>query len=215
MSLPDDADTRTRILEAAFRLLHQDGYARLSTRAIAAEAGANHALIHYYFGTKDQLVIAALDEANNRLLERQRRMYATPGGFAEKWEQACRFFEEDLASGFVRVQMELWGTSLSNPTLRELFYPRIQAWRRLIEGVVREALQHYELDLPCSADAIACWIADFWIGMEFEMVLGMTEEEGHHREALAAMQRLLEQLDNRAGRETAAADGQASRVARS
>jgi AcrR family transcriptional regulator len=215
MSLPDDADTRTRILEAAFRLLHQDGYARLSTRTIAAEAGANHALIHYYFGTKDQLVIAALDEANNRLLERQRRMYATPGGFAEKWEQACRFFEEDLASGFVRVQMELWGTSLSNPTLRELFYPRIQAWRRLIEGVVREALQHYELDLPCSADAIACWIADFWIGMEFEMVLGMTEEEGHHREALAAMQRLLEQLDNRAGRETADADGQAGRVARS
>jgi AcrR family transcriptional regulator len=215
MSLPDDADTRTRILEAAFRLLHQDGYARLSTRTIAAEAGANHALIHYYFGTKDQLVIAALDEANNRLLERQRHMYDTPGGFAEKWGQACRFFEEDLASGFVRVQMELWGTSLSNPTLRELFYPRIQAWRRLIEGVVREALQHYELDLPCSADAIACWIADFWIGMEFEMVLGMTEEEGHHREALAAMQRLLEQLDNRAGRETAAADGQASRVARS
>src|SRR4051794_17582796 len=112
-------DTAARILEAAFHRLHEVGYARLSTRDIAAEAGVNHGLIHYYFGTKDRLAIAALDEANRRLVQRQSLLYQTPGGFAEKWARARDFYEEDLASGFVRVQMELWAASLSNPALRQ------------------------------------------------------------------------------------------------
>jgi len=110
-------------------------------RDVAAEAGVNHALIHYYFGSKDQLVIAVLDAANRRLIERQTQMYETPGGFAEKWAQARAFYEEDLASGFVRVQMELWAASLSNEALREHFVPRMMEWRRVIEQAVRDALR--------------------------------------------------------------------------
>ncbi|GAC1518673.1 MAG: hypothetical protein NVS2B16_24240 [Chloroflexota bacterium] len=195
MTVIQSPDTSTRILRAAFRRLLEDGYAGLSTREIAAEAGVNHALIHYYFGTKDRLVIAALDDANNQLLERQTRMYESPGGFAEKWARAREYYEQDLASGFVRVQMELWAAGLSNPALRQEVLPRVLAWRRLVEAGVREALEHYELDLPLSANAIACWISSFWWGMEFEMLLGMSEEDAHHLEALDAMQKLLEDLD--------------------
>lgn len=195
MALPEEADTRTRILEAAFRCLHHDGYAKLSTRTIAAEAGVNHALIHYYYGTKDRLVMAALDEANRRLLDRQQRMYDTPGGFAEKWRQAREFYEQDLASGFVRVQMEIFAASLSNLALREEFLPRINAWRSIIHAAVRDALSYYRLTLPVSAEAIACWICDFWVGMEFEMLLGIEDRVAHHEEALDLMQWLLERLD--------------------
>ena len=195
MALPEDADTRTRILEAAFRRLHQDGYAKLSTRTIAAEARANHALIHYYYGTKDKLVMAALDEANRRLLDRQQRLYQSPGGFADKWREARAFYEQDLASGFVRVQMELFAASLSNAALREEFVPRFLAWRAVIEAAVRDALSYYRLELPVSAEAIACWISDFWIGMEFEMLLGIDDRVAHYGEALDLMQRLLERLE--------------------
>src|SRR5260221_10896950 len=144
-------------------------------RDVAAEAGVNHALIHYYFGSKDQLVIAVLDEANRQLLERQTQMYTTPGDFAAKWAQARAFYEEDLASGFVRVQMELWAASLSNVALREQFVPRFMAWHRVIEDAVRDALAHYRLELPISAEALATWIVNFWFGMEFEMLLGIPE----------------------------------------
>src|SRR5262252_6807150 len=97
----DSNDTKTKILEAAFRRLAEDGYAALSVREIGKDAGVNHALINYHFRSKDQLVIAVLDAANRRLLERQQRMYAAPGGFAKKWAQARRFYQSDLASGFV------------------------------------------------------------------------------------------------------------------
>ena len=192
-------DIRARLLAAAYTLLVRDGYARLSMRDVAAEVGVNHAMVHYYFGTKDQLVIAALDEANRSLIARQERMYTAPGGFAAKWAQARAFYEEDLASGFVRVQMELWGASIANPQLRHDVLPRLHEWRRVIHAVVREALSTYHLDLPMSADVIATWIVGFWAGMEFAMLAGMSDDDGHFQEALDAVQILLERLDRQAG----------------
>src|ERR671910_3642271 len=83
----DPTHTRERILDAAFRRLAREGYAALSVREIAKDAGVNHALINYHFRSKDQLVIAVLDAANRELLARQQRMYAEPGDFAGKWAQ--------------------------------------------------------------------------------------------------------------------------------
>ena len=115
----DPTHTRQRILDATFRRLVSEGYAALSVREIAKDAGVNHALINYHFGSKDQLVIDVLDTVNQRLLSRQASMYESGGGFAQKWASARRFYEDDLASGFVRLQAELWAASLSNPGLRE------------------------------------------------------------------------------------------------
>jgi AcrR family transcriptional regulator len=203
MALPKTSETATRILQAAYRRLASDGYAHLNMRDVAAEAEVNHALIHYYFGSKDQLVIAVLDEANRQLLERQKQLYQTPGDFAEKWAQARSFYEQDLASGFVRVQMELWAASLSNTALRENFVPRFMAWHRVLEDAVRDALAHYQLDLPVSPEAIATWIVDFWFGMEFETLLGIPDSQAHHQEALDAMQRLLEHFDRQTSSQAA------------
>jgi AcrR family transcriptional regulator len=197
-------DTKARILEAAFRRLATEGYAALSTREIAKDAGVNHALIHYHYRTKDQLVMAVLEAANRKLLARQQALYGTPAGFAEKWAQARRFYEADLASGFVRVQAELWAASLSNPGLREKFLPQLLAWKQVVLGGVRDALAAAEaagVTLPpfFSAEAIAWWISEFWLGMEFADLLGVPEERGSHRAALDAMQQLLERLDALAG----------------
>jgi len=197
-------DTREKILEATFRRLASEGYAALSVREIAKDAGVNHALINYHFGSKDQLVIEVLDAANRRLLARQGSMYAGPGGYAAKWAEARRFYESDLASGFVRVQAELWAASFSNAGLREKFLPRLLAWKKLVRDVVREAVAALEsagVSLPAAltADVIACWISEFWLGMEFADLLGVRQERAQHRAALDAVQALLESLDARVG----------------
>lgn len=201
-AIGQSGETKARILDAAFRRLASDGYAALSVREIAKDAGVNHALINYHFRTKDQLVIDVLDAANSRLLARQASMYAGPGGFAEKWAEARRFYRSDLASGFVRVQAELWAASLSNPELREKFVPRLIAWKKIVLGAVREALSTLEandvmLPAPFTPDVIACWISEFWLGMEFADLLQIKEERASHRKALDAVQQLLELLDAR------------------
>ena len=218
----DLVETKAKILDAAFRRLAKEGYAALSMREIARDAGVNHALINYHFRSKDQLVIAVLDEANRQLLERQRRMYRASGGFAEKWAEARRFYEADFASGFVRVQAELWAASFSNPRLREKFLPRILAWKKVVLEGVREALATLEAGGArpppfFTAEAIAWWISEFWLGMEFADLLGAREDQVPHRAALDAMQRLLERLDagarTRAGKR-AVSDARWARPAR-
>jgi hypothetical protein len=51
---------------------------------------------------------------------------------------------------------------------------------------------------PASAEALGVWIGAFWSGMELEMMLEVDESEGHYREALQAMQKLLVQLGDKA-----------------
>jgi AcrR family transcriptional regulator len=206
----DLGTTKAKILDAAFRRLAQEGYAALSMREIAKDAGVNHALINYHFHTKDQLVIEVLDEANRQLLQRQQQMYRGPGGFAEKWAQARRFYESDLASGFVRVQAELWAAGMSNPELREKFLPRVRAWKEVVLGGVREALATATacglgLPAPLTAEVVTTWIAEFWLGMEFSDLIGAREEQVTHRAALDAMESLLAALDARARKRGAAA----------
>lgn len=193
----DGATTRARVLEAAWNRLATVGYAQLNLRDIAREAGVNHALINYHFRSKQALVLEVLDETNRRLLERQSRMYATPQKPSEKWQQACDFYEDDLRSGFVRVQMELLAASYSDEALRRDFLPKIFEWLRVVHRGVEDTIGEFGIESPFPARVISTWISAFWWGMESIMVTGVTEDEMPFREALAAMTQLLQLLEKK------------------
>ena len=70
-------------------------------------------------------------------------------------------------------------------------------------GGVRDALATaascgIKLPAPFSAEAIATWVSEFWLGMEFADLIGAREEQVTHRAALDAMGQVLERLDARA-----------------
>src|SRR3990172_7417938 len=55
-----DPATKAHILESTIGAIEKHGLPGLTTRVIAAQAGVNNAALHYYFGTKEALVDAAL-----------------------------------------------------------------------------------------------------------------------------------------------------------
>ncbi|MDT5106644.1 MAG: hypothetical protein QOI25_4157 [Mycobacterium sp.] len=57
---PGPSDTRDRILTSARELFARNGIDKTSIRAIASAAGVDAALVHHYFGTKQQLFVAAI-----------------------------------------------------------------------------------------------------------------------------------------------------------
>lgn len=64
MTTPSKSErTRVRILDAASRLFAASSFDRVSIRAIAREAGVDSALVHHYFGTKDDLFTEVLSHA--------------------------------------------------------------------------------------------------------------------------------------------------------
>src|SRR5687767_15267873 len=79
------------LMDAAERLLVDAGYAGITTRRLAEEAGVNHGLVHYYFGSVENLLVRTLERFTERLVTRQREMYAADMPFLEKWRTAMRF----------------------------------------------------------------------------------------------------------------------------
>ena len=72
--------------------------------------------IHYYFGSKQQLILALLAAENERLLDRQRVDVRRPTSRSgQQWERACDFLEADLESGYVRILQEMIAAGWSDP----------------------------------------------------------------------------------------------------
>src|SRR3954468_24148714 len=76
------------LFDAAERLLVDVGYAGITTRRLAEAAGVNHGLVHYYFGSNENLLVQMLERFTARLIERQEALYASDGSFVEKWRTA-------------------------------------------------------------------------------------------------------------------------------
>ncbi len=165
-------------LDAAERLLVREGAAGISTRQLAQEAGQNHGLVHYYFGSVDELLLQTLERFTERLLERQRAMYGTDAPFAEKWRTAMGYIEEDLAAGYPKIWAELEALALSRPELRERLHAVNDRWRSLLRDALTDAIREYGLDSAhFSAEAWAALVMQFNKGLLFERLLGF--DRGH------------------------------------
>ena len=70
---------RRQIIEALWRITVRGGLERASFRGIAVEAGVSVNLIQHYFGTKDELLVAALEHLGHRAVARIRARTAALG----------------------------------------------------------------------------------------------------------------------------------------
>ena len=180
-------------LDAAERLLVKEGAAGISTRQLAREAGQNHGLVHYYFGSVDELLLQALERFTARVLVRQRAMYGTDAPFAQKWRTAMGFIEEDLAAGYPKVWAELEALAWHKPELRQRLNKVSDQWRSLLREALDDAIDEYGLDrVPFSAEAWAALVMQFNKGLLFERLLGF---ERGHSELLAAIDGWLTSLE--------------------
>jgi AcrR family transcriptional regulator len=74
------------LLDAAEVVMLDEGYAAVSTRHIAAKAGTDKALVHYYFATMDELFIALFRRNAERGAERFRLALASPKPLWAVWD---------------------------------------------------------------------------------------------------------------------------------
>ena len=189
------SSTAEAFLDAAERLLVEVGHAGISTRRLAAEAGANQGLVHYYFGSLDELLVQVLERFTERLIGRQREMYASDLPFIEKWRAAWRFQEEDLDAGYSKIWMELQALSWSHPELRPRVARVTGEWRAVLREAFQQAAEEYELDQEAfPVEALLAMTMTFGQGYALERLEGI--DEGH-QELLAWIERWLESLDAR------------------
>jgi AcrR family transcriptional regulator len=188
-------DTGTLILDAARSRLLADGYAGLSTRKVAEEAGVSVSQLHYHFGSKQGLILALLEEENQRRLERQTRMYAEDAPLWQRYERACDFLEDDLDSGYVRVLQEMVAAGWSNREVCDAVRELVGGWVVLLAEVAREAERRHGTLGPFTAEELATLVASAFLGSEALLLLGFDREVLPIRSALRRVGVLIRQLE--------------------
>jgi len=185
-------DTEQRFLDAAERLLVRVGHAGVTTRALAAEAGANQGLVHYYFGSLEEVMLRVLNRFTERLIARQRAMYSADVPFLEKWRTAWRFQEEDLAAGYPKIWFELQALAWNRPDLRERIVAVEAEWRGVLREAFARAIREYGMEDELPVEAVTAMTVTFALGYMLERLSGISEG---HEPLLAWIDGWLESLE--------------------
>jgi AcrR family transcriptional regulator len=192
-NFPQRQATEQRFLDAAERLLVEIGYASITTRRLAEEAGVNHGLVHYYFGSMEELFLQVLERFTGRLIDRQRAMYASDLPYVEKWREAMRYLDRDRP--YQKVWWELQAMAWNRPEFRKRVEQVHAAWCDAMREAVADALTRYRLDgLPLSADEWVTLIVALNEGIILERLSGITRG---HEALLAGIDGWLSTLEQR------------------
>jgi AcrR family transcriptional regulator len=188
------AETEDAFLDAAERLLIAVGYSGITTRSLAEEAGANHGLVHYYFGSMENLFVRVLERFTERLVARQREMYArTDISSADKWKTAMGYLESDLAAGYPKIWLELQALGWNRPEIAQRVARVNQEWRDVLTEALDQMMDAYGLDrerFPLAA--MVSLVITFNVGIMVERLSGIT---AGHRELMEMVGRWLESLE--------------------
>ena len=170
------AGAEEALLDAAERLLVEIGHAGITTRKLADEAGVNHGLVHYYFGSMDQLLARVLERFTERLIARQRAMYAEDRPFIDKWRTAMRYLDDDRP--YQKVWFELQALAWNRPELRETIARVRIAWYDVLTEAFEQARREHQIDVP--TDILVALVAT----MNEGIILERLSEAGEHHDVL-------------------------------
>jgi len=163
------------LLDAAERLIVDVGYAGITTRRLAEEAGVNNGLVHYYFGSIENVMVRTLERFTERQIARQRAMYSEPGvPFIEKWRTAMRYLVSDDVA-YEKVWYELQALTWNRPELRQRVDEVNAEWRTVLTEAFAEPHERYGIEMPL--DTLVSLVVTFNEGIILERLSGVTE--GH------------------------------------
>ncbi|HEV3102790.1 MAG TPA: TetR/AcrR family transcriptional regulator [Candidatus Dormibacteraeota bacterium] len=172
------SDTREKIIKSAFTVLSRQGYENTSIKDIAEEAGVAQGLVHYYFKSKQQLVMAVLLDVCQKM-----DVYSAEGEAG-----ATAAFENFKALLRTRpdahtLYIQLIGVGLHDNEIGAGIRENIKQERGRVENLARQVLAQREAD-PGPARAIAGAV---WAGVIGIMVQKMVDPEFNADEAVDAL----------------------------
>ena len=163
------------LLDAAERLLVDVGYGAITTRRLAEEAGVNHGLVHYYFGSIENLLVRVLERFTERLTARQRALYSAEIPFIEKWRAAMRYLVgEDVE--YEKIWLELQALAWNRPDLRDRVARVNAEWRAVLTEAFEEPRRRYGIEMPL--DALVSLVITFNEGIILERAQTITNGHG-------------------------------------
>jgi AcrR family transcriptional regulator len=192
--MPDQ--TKERIVDAAYRTLVKRGYHETAMKDIAAEAGVAPGLAHYYFQTKEDLLVAAIEHACEPLIRAWESAGVSLTGPMPEDADPLLFarmgFElakEELKTygGLFLLTFDMFGVGLHNPKIAAAVRTFIEERRAFVARITQAVIAGMADPPLASADAIAAAIWGSLHGIYLQKVMNPQFDAESAIDALSEM----------------------------
>jgi len=135
---------REQIVRATVRCLARDGYARLTMKKVAREAGVSQGILHYYFADKRAMLVATLTavsrDVDRRVAAAQSRAPREPAARLRALVRTCLAVAVDRPEFWV-VFLEFWGEMVHDRRLRAVNAEVYTRTRRLLARLIADGVR--------------------------------------------------------------------------
>lgn len=182
----DKKRTRELILDATEKVMREHGYAAVSSRRVANEAGLKSQLVHYHFGTMEDLFLALFQRAESRNFDRLTQAMSSPRPLHELWEISI----DRSGMGLIYEFMAL---ANHRPVLREEIARANVRTRRMHIAMITRALEESQGTASLYPPGVASMVlSGTALQLVSEEAIGVTEA---HEETFDFVENLLNELE--------------------
>jgi len=173
LAAADELDRREYLLAAAARVLVRDGTAGMRVRDVAVEAGVSTGVVHYYFGSKDEMLVDALRWAIGKPAER----FAEIRQDGDHLRVLACLLEVSLPHPGVLFDeyvlwLEFWTAVTHDTTLQTLCEELASEYRDEMVRLIREGTEAGAFRPVADVDIVAERISAMVDGLCFRSVVG-------------------------------------------
>ncbi len=167
------AQTRSRIMDAASRVFAAKGLARASIDEVAADAGYTKGAFYANFQTKEELFLAILDERFEHRIAETRRVWSDGDPPTEQARDATADFARAVRADpeTVRLFLEFKVHALRNESFRHELVDRFAGLRESLEEIYSRRAQDYGLVPSIPFDRVVRMVLAMCEGWELWMLL--------------------------------------------
>lgn len=175
----DNSNTSKRIETAALSLISQFGYANVSMRDIAKEAGVALSQINYHYKSKEGLFIALIRHVKNSLLEDISSRMKNTKTSQERIDFLCSYARESIVNDLAihRLHLDFSNLALWSETFRAEYKCLIQELCEVIAEYIRDDAPMLAITRKHTPEQTAHFIIAFILGVSTQYLAdGGTEE---------------------------------------
>jgi AcrR family transcriptional regulator len=178
----ENSEVRAQLIEAAARLLRKEGWAAVTAGRLAEVVGLKRQIVHYYFGTIDDLLIAVIRRESEAVLRRLTQALESEEPLRALW---------DLGSTITANINEFNAAASHRKSFRAEMKNYMNKFRRIQTEALSQHLKTRGIKLPVSPASAAIMISSLSYTLASEKAMGVTEG---HAETRAIIEKWLQSV---------------------
>ena len=192
----ETSKSRAALLDAAEKLMLEEGYAAVTSRRVAARAGLKPQLVHYYFRTMDDLFLALFRRRADQAFDRQARALSSSQPLWSLWELS----RDPRGTG---LTMEFTALANHRKAIRTELSESAERYRAGLLDGFRSVLAGYDIDQQ-EFPPLVCAVLLTSISTFLVIEQAMLDMSTGHAETVAFVEGLIRRVEG--DRRTATTD---------